>query len=38
MQPDAELGAVLTQRLDLDAADRIGDRQQGVTGGNVVIL
>src|SRR3954451_2675628 len=36
MQPDAELRAVLSQRLDLLAADRILDRT--VSGGDVVVL
>ena len=38
VQADAELGAVLPQRLHLGAAHRIGDRQQRVGGRDVVVL
>jgi hypothetical protein len=29
VQPDAELGRVLAQRVDLQRGDRVGDRQRG---------
>jgi hypothetical protein len=37
VQPDAEVRAVLAQRLDLRARDGIGDREQ-VVGGRVVVF
>jgi hypothetical protein len=37
-EPDAELGGVLPQRLDLGAADRVGDGGQDVEGRDVVVL
>ncbi|MEY9486030.1 hypothetical protein RKD26_001824 [Streptomyces calvus] len=38
VQPDAELGAVLAQRLQLDPGDRVGDGLVDVEGGGVVVL
>jgi hypothetical protein len=38
VQPDAELGAVLAQRLDLGAAGEIGDRLVDGEGRRVVVL
>ena len=38
VEPDAELGAVDAQRLDLGAGDRVGDRQVDVDRGHVVVL
>jgi hypothetical protein len=37
-EPDAELGGVLAQRLDLGAADRVGDRREDVQRRDVVVL
>ena len=37
-QPDAELGGVLAQRLDLRAAHRVGDRGEDVQRRDVVVL
>ena len=38
VQPDAELGAVLAQRLQLDAGDRVRDGLVDVEGRGVVVL
>ena len=38
VQPDAELGSVLAQRLDLGAADRVGDGLVDVQRRDVVVL
>jgi hypothetical protein len=38
VERDAELGAVAAKRLDLDAGDRIGDRQLDVDRRHIVIL
>ena len=37
VEPDAELAAVLPQRVDLLLGDRVEDRQRAVGGGHVVI-
>jgi hypothetical protein len=37
-EPDAELGGVAAQRLDLRPAHRVGDRLADVEGGDVVVL
>jgi hypothetical protein len=38
VERDAELRAVLAEGLDLRAGDRVGDRQQDVPGGDVVVF